>query len=237
MRVARGCISFIPNGVEEPKVNYPANWRAKLALQPGQHLVVKIANVTSFKDHATLLRAWKIVQDSWRGSQRPFLALAGWYGDRYEECQRIVREANLDSTVRFLDSISDVPALIHASDVAAFSSVREGMPNGVLECMAAGKAVVASDVPGVRDALGPNDVGAVVPPGDSAQFARKLLDLLCNETKRDALGKANRARVRAEFSVERMAERYLQIIQASLQNIRGGSSTQKVLLSSSGVRN
>src|SRR5262249_35405741 len=77
MRVARECISFIPNGVEEPKTNYFADWRAKLGLQPGQHLVVKIANLTSFKDHATLLRGWKIVQDSWPGDQRPILALAG----------------------------------------------------------------------------------------------------------------------------------------------------------------
>ena len=214
--VARERISFVPNGVEEPQIDLNMNWRVRLGLRTGQLLVVKVANITNYKDHPTLLRAWKIVQDSWIGPDRPLLALAGYFGDAYDKCQGIVREAGLDSTVRFLGSVGDIPTLLHACDLTVFSSPKEGMPNGVLECMAAGKAVVSSDLPGVRDVLGPNAAEFLIPGGDEKEFARVLLGLLRNNGKREAVGAANRARIRSEFSVARMTERYLDIIAASL---------------------
>ena len=219
MRVKREYLSFVPNGVEFPKIAPGTDWRAKLGLKPEQLLVVKVANVTNFKDHATLLRAWKIVQDEWQDGKRPVLALAGYLTeDAYPECERITREAGLESTVRFLGGITDVPALLNACDMAAFSSRNEGMPNGVLECMAAGKAVVASDLPGIRDALGADANGVLVPRGDAGKFARRLIDVLRNNEKRAALGTANGVRIRTEFSVERMVERHLQIIRTNLLN-------------------
>jgi glycosyltransferase involved in cell wall biosynthesis len=219
MRVPRERISLVPNGVEAPKIDSTTDWRAELGLGPSQPLVVKVANVTGFKDHATLLRAWKIVQDAWQGGDKPVLALAGYHADVYEQCQRVVRDAGMNSTVRFLGGICDVPTLLHACDLTAFSSRNEGMPNAVLECMAAGKAIVASDLPGIRDVLGPNSAGVLVPPGDPERFAATLLGLLRDKERRDALGAANRARVRAEFSVERMVERHLNVIQANLPKI------------------
>lgn len=221
MRVSRQRISFIPNGVEEPNIDSGTDWRGRLGVEPGQLLVVKVANITRYKDHAALLRAWKFVQDAWIGDIKPILALAGGFGNAYEECQQIAHEAGLNSTVRFLGGISDIPVLLHACDLTVFSSPNEGMPNGVLECMAAGKAVVASDLPGIRDALGPNAAGVLVPPGDSNRFAEILLMLLRDKEKRDALGEANRARIRAEFSVQRMAERYLKLIREGLPAASG----------------
>lgn len=218
MRVPRERVSFVPNGVEEPKVIPKNNWRDRLRLTPGEALVVKIANVTGFKDHVTLLRAWKIVQDHWSGAERPLLALAGacYFDDLYNNCLRLVRESGMETTVRFLESIPDVPSLIQAADIAVFSSRNEGMPNGVLECMAAGKAVVATDLPGIRDALGQNASEALVPPGNADGFARLLLDFLRNDERRRACGAANLARIRSEFSIERMAERHLSVIGESM---------------------
>ena len=213
MGIPRQRISLVPNAVEVPTVNSGTDWRAKLRLKPEQPLVVKIAAIEKTHDHATLLHAWKIVQEPWRGSTRPVLALAGFIGDAYADCRQIVRKAGLDSTVRFLGIIDDVPALIRASDFAVFSSHGEGMPNGVLECMAGGKAVVASDLPGVREALGPNAAEVLVSPGDAREFAREILDLLRDTEKRHGLGEANRARARTEFSVQRMVEQHLQVIQ------------------------
>jgi glycosyltransferase involved in cell wall biosynthesis len=218
--IPRERISFVPNGVEEPQIDVNANWRARLGIADTQLLVVKVANVTGWKDHATLLRAWKIVQDAWTDGYRPVLALAGFYnpGHVYDNCLRIVREGGLESSVRFLGSVPDVPTLLQASDLTAFSSPKEGMPNGVLECMAAGKAIVASDLPGIRDALGPNVVDVLIPPGDHFRFAHVLLELLRNKQRREALGAANRHRIQTEFSVERIAERHLEIIRASLRD-------------------
>jgi glycosyltransferase involved in cell wall biosynthesis len=222
MRVARDRIAFVPNGVEEPRLDLNTDWRARLGLHEGQQLVSKLANLTSFKDHATLLHAWSVVQQQWNGKDRPVLALAGYFGDRYDECRRIVAEHGMEATVRFLGGVTDVAGLVHASDVAAFSSRQEGMPNGVLECMAAGVPVVATDLPGVRDALGHHAENVLVSPGDAADFARRLLAVLNDRGLQARLGHANRARIRAEFSVKRMAERHLRVIEESLPGRKEG---------------
>lgn len=216
MGVSSESISFIPNGVEEPKTDARNDWRGRLGVKPAQPLLVKVANLHDNKDHATLLRAWKIVQDGWSGKDRPFLALAGSFGSAYETCQRIVEENGLDSTVRFLGSITDVPDLVRAADMAVFSSPHEGMPNGVLECMAAGKAVVASDLPGIRDALGPDCANVLFPVGNERRCAELILELLHDPAARIAIGQANLNRIRSEFSVQRMADSYLEEVEKHL---------------------
>ncbi|HEX5281390.1 MAG TPA: glycosyltransferase [Micropepsaceae bacterium] len=227
MRIPHERLSFVPNGVEDVAVDGTTDWRARLRLKPDEPLVLKIANITRYKDHLTLLQAWKIVQETWSGEPRPFLALAGacHFDDLYYDCLRVVREAGMESSVRFLESIPDVPSLLQASDLTVFSSRNEGMPNGVLECMNAGKAIVASDLPGIRDALGSQAEGVVVPPGDSAALAKLLLDLLRDKRKRVKLGEENRKRIQTDLSVGRMAERHLQIIADELTR----ASRQKII--------
>jgi glycosyltransferase involved in cell wall biosynthesis len=219
MGITPARISFVPNGVE-PHTDRGRNiWRARLRLPSSEPLVAMIANVTDFRDHPTLLRAWNIVQQNWDGGKRPFLALAGYRsysGRSYQECREILRRHDLDFCVRFVDTIPDVPELIEECDLAVFCSRIEGMPDGVLECMAAGKAVVATDLPGIRDALGPNTAEALVPVGDADGFARAMLRLLKDKALRDQLGTANRARADTEFSVGTMVDRHLSIIQGLL---------------------
>jgi glycosyltransferase involved in cell wall biosynthesis len=222
MRVPLGRISLIPNGIEVPALTSAKDWRASLELRRGQLMVVKVANLTKFKDHATLLRAWKLVQDGWESVERPVLVLAGGHGETFAECEQYVREAGLVETVRFPGMISDIPALLQSSDMAAFSSRMEGMPNGVLECMAAGKAIVATDLPGIRDALGQNGAGLLAVPGDHQHFAAILLDLLRNRAKREQLGQTNHSRILTEFSVQHMTDRYLDTMREHLGT--GGST-------------
>lgn len=215
MHVDLGRISMVPNGVEVPTIGGDTRWRERLGISAEHLLVVKVANLTQYKDHVTLLRAWKIVQDDWCDGSRPVLALAGMQCDTYAECQRIVEEFGMHSTVRFLGSIRDVPDLLRACDLTVFSSPNEGMPNGVMECMAHGKAIVASDLPGIRDLLG-DTPEFLYPAGDAEQLARKVLELLRNRDRRLTSGAANRARIVSEFSVEQMAKRHLRIIQQNL---------------------
>ena len=223
MGVPHERIAFIPNGIEEPRFEGATDWRAQLGLTPGQPLIVKVASLSSFKDHFTLLRAWKLVQDNWAGAERPVLALAGAHYDTYEGCARLVQEMALGRTVQFLDRVSDIAGLLDASDIGVFSSRAEGMPNAVLECMAAGKAIIATDIPGIRDALGDGANGVLVPPGDADQFARKMTTLLRNPDMRQQLGHLNRERIRSEFSVQRMATRYLEIIRSGLSKSHGNA--------------
>jgi glycosyltransferase involved in cell wall biosynthesis len=223
MHISSDRISFIPNGVEQPKWSDGREWRERLGLDSNQLLVVKVANLTNYKDHVTLLRAWKIVQEQWSGGPRPMLALAGMQCETYPECLRIVSDADLNSTVRFLGPVLDVPALLDACDLTVFSSPQEGMPNGVMEYMAHGKAVVASDLPGIRDVIGSSVQNVLVPPGNAQRFADGILALLRDAARRDTLGAANRERIKSEFSIEQMADRHLDVILHNLPNAQPGN--------------
>lgn len=213
MGIARSLISYVPNAVEEPKPANLDDWRLRLGVASDQLLVLKVANITRYRDHVTLLRAWKIVQEGSQDAAKPILVLAGSLGDTFREVQRIAREAALDSTIRFVGSVQNVSSLIDAADLTVFSSRKEGMPNSVLEYMAGGKAVVATDLPGIRDALGPSAGEVLAPAGDAEELASRILDLLRDKKRRETLGQANKVRALSEFTVGRMVESYLSLIE------------------------
>lgn len=214
--VTRERISLIPNGAEEQVGSDGNDWRTKLGMAADQLLVVKVANIANYRDHKTLLLAWKIVQDGWDNGSAPVLALAGSFGDAYQECRRTIRRLGLEPTVRFLGPIADTKALIDAADLTVFSTVSPDLPNAVLEYMASGKAVVANDAPGTRDALGKTADRVLVPSGDSAHLAQVVNELLRDGNARQALGAANRERAAAAFSVARMARQYVEAIRVNL---------------------
>lgn len=212
LRVSKERISYIPGAVDDGEHSAEPRWRLRIGVKPAQRLVAKVSQISNARDHATLLGAWKIVEERWHDGPAPVLALAGAFGDAYPACQEIILKNGMDSTVRFLGEISDVPGLLRASDLVLFSSINEGMPTAILEGMVAGKAIIATNLPGMRDALGPNANDMLVPPRSPEALAERILEILENNTKRETAGAANRRRARSEFTAERMVERYLNLI-------------------------
>ena len=98
------------------------------------------------------------------------------------------------------------PGFLASVTVAVLPSLSEGMSNAVLEYMAAGKAVVATDVGANRDVLG--DTGVIVPPGDDAALAAAIGDLLADPGRIEELGIAARRRVEERFSRDAMRRRF-----------------------------
>jgi glycosyltransferase involved in cell wall biosynthesis len=101
--------------------------------------------------------------------------------------------------VRFLGRIEDVSGLLAAVDVAVLSSRSEGMPNAVLEPMAAGLPVVATDIEGVREAVGPTGVAVLAPPGDHRALANALDRALTDEALRSDARAINPASIAERF--------------------------------------
>ena len=99
-----------------------------------------------------------------------------------------------------------------ACDVVALTSASEGLPNVVLEAMAAGRATVAFDVGGVREMITEDTVGRVVPTGDVAALTRQAHELLVDDGLRGRIGSAAVDRVRAAFSIEAMTDRFESIL-------------------------
>jgi glycosyltransferase involved in cell wall biosynthesis len=127
----------------------------------------------------------------------------------------MVRDRGL-SMVRFLGNRPDVPRLLAASDLFVLPSLWEGLPMALLEGMAAGLPVVATDVAGSRQVVRDGRDGILVPPGDAAALASAMAAVLANDEERARLGRAARDRVEQEFSAVRQAERHAEAYEAVL---------------------
>ena len=106
--------------------------------------------------------------------------------------------------MHLLGQRSDVPQLLHLFDCFVLTSRWEGFPLVVLEAMAAGIPVVATDIPGIRDAIQHSINGLLAPAGDSESLARFVLDILTDPVKASSFRSAGRARVDSEFRRDRM---------------------------------
>ncbi len=211
-------IHLVPNGVEPPARRADrSSLRQAWKLPQSCFVACMVANLHEGKDHQTLIRAWRLVVHELRGRGKDaLLLLAGRPDSTRKELQGLVDELRLDRTIRFLGTVTDVAGLLQCVDLCVFSSLREGCPNGVLEGMAAGLAVVGTDIAGLHDAVGPAGGACLAPPKDEVAFARHVVTLALDPQLRHRLGELNRERVLTEFAPERMAARMSEIIGSQL---------------------
>lgn len=202
-------IHLIPNGVELP---------AQPVSLSGKHHGVCLANGRLEKDHATLLRAWAKVCDH-PDIRDPMLHLAGHF-DPGASLTTSLRDAcgalGITDKVRFCGAVEHPIEVFQMASLGLLSSTTEGMPNAVLEYMAAGLPVVASDLPGIRAVLEPLQQNNLFPPGDADSLAEKILARFFDPTRSAKEGAANRARVAEHHSVKTLAAKTLDVVRASL---------------------
>lgn len=209
-------LQLIRNGIrlEDPRADR-RTWRERLGVAEGICIAVMVANLSSYKDHDTLLQAWRLVLDRWSGAQ-PVLVLAGRFDDRAEALQRQAAQMGIAGQVRFLGGVADVSGLLAASELCVHSSPSEGIPNAVLEAMAAGLAVTGSDIPGMREAVGDEGVVWLAPVADAFALARLLERLLLDPAVRRQQGALMQSRAAEQFGLERMCRETVDYLQAAL---------------------
>jgi glycosyltransferase involved in cell wall biosynthesis len=110
-----------------------------------------------------------------------------------------------------------VPDLLAAADLLVLPSLFEGLPLVVLEAMAAGRAVVGTQVCGTLEAVQDGVSGRLVPPGESAALASAIVELLDQPELAARFGAAGQARCASEFRAERMARETAQLHQERLE--------------------
>ena len=178
-----------------------------------------VANLHTNKDHETALRAWRSVVRSMADVGRNgVLLLAGRFDDTHLVLKALAHDLDLGRSVCFLGPVDDVSGLLACADIGVFSSRSEGVPNGVLECMAAGLAVAATDIPSIREAVGQQGSSFLSPPGDEASLAEQILKLAFDPSLRQRVGTANCLRIEQEFSPEEMYRRTVELIHGSLSS-------------------
>jgi len=129
-----------------------------------------------------------------------------WVGDGPldAEVRKLSASLHLDSVIHWLGQRNDVPQLLHILDCFVLTSRWEGFPLVILEAMAAGVPVVATNILGTREAIQHEINGLLAPVGDSETIARFVLDLLTDTVKADSFRSSSRARIDTEFTRDRM---------------------------------
>ena len=211
-------ITLIPNGVMLPaaKQNRHA-WRQQLGLSNTQLVACMIGSLHPYKDHRTLIEAWALVLEASPAKPLPVLLLAGRFAGEAEALQSLADVLCVRENVHFLDSVEDVAGLLGAVDICLHSSRSEGCPNAVLEAMASGLPVVATDIAGVREAVGMTGAKCLVPPGDARAFADRILGMLSDPAGRKELGGQLRSRCLQQFAVESMLISSVKLLQNDLR--------------------
>jgi glycosyltransferase involved in cell wall biosynthesis len=134
------------------------------------------------------------------------------YGQRI---RYIFRENGGPSDVRFTGPVADVLGLLQASDLAVFSSRLEGCPNGILEAMAVGLPVVATDIPGIREAVGSDGIHLLCPRDNATAMAEMIMKVLFDEKLRSNQGTLMKKHHEQGFLLDRMVTAYYSVIESS----------------------
>jgi glycosyltransferase involved in cell wall biosynthesis len=183
--------------------------RGRWGWRRGDPVVGNVARLSPLKNQKCLIEAMRLIVGR---KPRARLAIVGW-GELEQELESQVERSQLQDHVVFLGhrTASEVFEILAAIDVFALPSMCEGFSLTILEAMAAGKPVVATDVVGVREAVVDGETGLLVPFGDPHALAEAILDLLEDPGRSRAMGAAGRRHVEKLFSATIMAHRYEQL--------------------------
>ena len=162
-------------------------------------VVTMVGRLTAIKNHELALRAFARLP---QGSPQFLLVLVGG-GEEEGRLRELVAQLGLAERVRFLGWRSDLEAVYYGSDIVALTSDNEGTPVCLIEALACGRAVVATNVGGVADVLEEGRHGLLVPPRDEAALARALLTL-ADGSARERFGMAGRTSMRERYGVQRL---------------------------------
>ena len=180
--------------------------RRELGAGADDLVILQVARLDYLKDHATAIAALAEVVRG-RKNVRLFLAGEGPEQERIAEC---IRQRDLGSHVRLLGLRTDISRLLSAADIFLLTSISEGIPLTVIEAMAAGLPVVATNVGGVAETALDRRTSFLAPAGDHVALAQYILRLAEDAALRRRMGQQGRERASQLFSERQMHASYLQ---------------------------
>lgn len=202
-------ILVIYNGVDLARydsdrydLNESQSVRREIGIPDGDAVIAAIGRLDPIKNLPLLIDSAEQVLAT---CPRTSFVIAG-YGAEREPLERLVSQRGLKEKVLFVGEIEDVPRLLLAVDIVCHPSLSEGIPNALLEAMAAGKAIVASDVGGIAELVTHDRTGWLFPTGDSTALTERLLGLLRQPSEIDRLSEAARHHVLVNFDRSRNVE-------------------------------
>lgn len=215
-------IDVLPNCIDldefESKLS-PGEIRRELGLPPSSILIGALGNLRPEKDLETFLLAARGIRDAIPSAE--FLVIGD--GPAGNMLKSLAGDLRLSESVHFLGERPDVPDLLAALDILVMTSYTESFPNAILEAMAMGKPVVATNVGGIPEVVAQGQTGFLVAPRDPKAIADRVLSLCQDSTRRHEMGKAARARVENNFTVQAITAKLEDIYVRSLREHFGSA--------------
>lgn len=206
--VPAGKIVVIPNGVDTRRYrrrNEREKTRTALGLAADERAIAVVATFKEQKGHRFLIEAAAAAAADL--PQVRYLLIGD--GELRADLEQRISAAGLADRFRLLGLRPDVPELLAAADLFVLPSLWEGLPMALVEAMAAGLPVVATEVSGTRGVMVDGETGLLVPPGDAPALTRAITTLLCDPDRAAAMGAAGRRRVETRFSARKQAADHL----------------------------
>lgn len=202
-------ISIIPNGIEVPE---PTSFDrdallAELEIPRGVPVIGFVGRMAKQKRVDDLVFAMALV-----AILRPeaHMLLVG-DGPERDKLMKFARDINIDSHTRFTGHRADAAQLLRIMDLFWIASDFEGQSNSIMEAMAAGLPVVATDIPPNRELVVDGETGFLVRVGDRAGFQQFADRVLADPELARQLGDAGRERMRQHFSIDNMVSAHARL--------------------------
>jgi glycosyltransferase involved in cell wall biosynthesis len=210
-------ISIVKNGIATEKAgDADPSLMSSLGVQPGSTVVGATGRLAKQKGFDVLIRAFKTIQHECPDAS---LVIAG-EGHERPDLQRLIHGLDLSKSVLMPGFVEDMTSFYNGLALFALPSRFEGMPNVVLEAMAAGVPVVASDVSGVSELIKDRRTGHLVPAEDPEQLAARIVEVLDSEEQRKALAERALHLVETDYSVDRMLNDLEKVLVENHRHVR-----------------
>jgi L-malate glycosyltransferase len=174
--------------------------KSELNLGQYKYIVSMVARLVPVKNPMMLIKAAALVLKD--EPSTAFLIIGG--GSLKADLEDAVKQDGLASNVFFLGRRKDVEEILQITDVGVLTSNREGLPNAIIEMLASGIPVVATDCEGTREVLDDGQTGFIVKAGDEYGAAQQVVRLLRDETLRQTMGARGKEAVFEKFNLSKM---------------------------------
>jgi sugar transferase (PEP-CTERM/EpsH1 system associated) len=201
-------IALIKNGVDTARFHTRASGASASPWQPGDFVIGTVARVQDVKNHQGLVQAFAQVRELLPAHRaRLRLSIVG-DGPLLPALKAQVAAAGLEQVVWLPGARSDIAELMHSFSLFALPSLAEGTPVSLLEAMACGLPVVASNVGGIPEVIQDGEHGSLVAPADNAALAAAIARYVEAPALASRHGLAARARIEQRYSMNAMLAAY-----------------------------
>ncbi|MCI0558273.1 MAG: glycosyltransferase, partial [Nitrososphaera sp.] len=214
LQVSDEMASTIINGVDVDKFRNSGrnitDIKRRLDIREGEAIIGTVGNLKTIKNHLFLVQAFSELNKVLRNVRLLIIGqgMLGAPDNSEQELTERVRELGITDRVSLLGYRSDIPELVSIMDVFCLTSLKEGLPIGLIEAMAAGLPVVGTNVEGIRDVIVPHEDGLLVELGDVEALKNALIDLLTKPDWSYKLGEAARRKAEEKYSLKRCVSEY-----------------------------